>query len=112
MSSKTQQIKAILVSLGAADKLPLDLNELDASIFEPVLAGAIFPGEMKDQYVSLEVPAPGKDEILANIRVKLDDEGVVVDAFRPQQDGDTGEHFQEPIASTWKTYQMMEDGDE
>ena len=76
MSSRAQQIKDILVSLAVNDKLPQDLNELDPGIFEPALAGAVFPGEMKDRYVSLEVPA-GTD----SIRVKLDDEGVVVDAF-------------------------------
>ena len=108
------------MSLAAKDELPLDLTELDPSIFEPAFAGAVFPGDLKDRYVSLEVPAQEQDkcrktgqaEILVNIRVKLDDEGVVVDAFQPQQDGDTGEHFQEPVASTWKTYQMMKDGEE
>jgi hypothetical protein len=116
--SIAQQIKDILVSLAVQDKLPLDLTELDPGIFEPALAGAVFPGELKDRYVSLEVPdpsrfiGPGRNKILVNIRVKLDDEGVVVDAFQPQQDGDTGEHYQEPIATTWKTYQMMKDGEE
>ena len=126
MSSRTQQIKDILVSLAVADKFPLDLNELDPAVFEPAFAGAVFPGELKDRYVSLEVPIQVPDregcgntgrldtpmmDSTINIRVKLDDEGVVVDAFEPEQDKTTGEHYQEPIASTWKTYQMMKDGE-
>ena len=116
--SIAQQIKDILVSLAVKDELPLDLNELDPGIFEPALAGAVFPGELKDRYVSLEVPdpgrfvGPGQNKIMVNIQVKLDDEGVVVDAFQPKQDKATGEYYQEPIASTWKTYQMMKDGEE
>ena len=120
MTSRTQRIKDILVSLATADKLPLDLNELDPGIFEPALAGAVIPGELKDQYVSLEVPlkvtgcnlatrkgqAEAFNQLVSRkleIRVKLDDEGVVVDAFL---EGDS-----EPCASTWKTYQMMKDGE-
>jgi hypothetical protein len=107
MSSRTQQIKDILVSLAVADKLPLDLSELDPAVFEPALAGAVFPGYFKDRYVSLEVPA-GTD----CVQVKLDDEGVVIDAYLPKLDRARGEHYHEPCASTWKTYQMMEDGEE
>ena len=81
---------------------------------EPALAGAIFPGELKDRYVSLEVPL--KINIIIDgtkikqedrklfIQVKLDDEGIAIDA--------TLEGDNEPCASTWKTYQMMKDGEE
>jgi hypothetical protein len=37
------------------------------------------------------------------VQVKLDEEGVVIDAYTPKTD--------EPCASTWKTYQEMEDGE-
>jgi hypothetical protein len=113
-TSIAQQIKNILVSLAAADKLPLDMTELDPVVFEPALAGAVFPGDLKDRYVSLEVPlkinvfALGaklkQEDWKLFIQVKLDDEGMVIDA--------TLEGDNEPCASTWKTYQMMKDGEE
>jgi hypothetical protein len=105
-TSISQQIKDILVSLAVADKLPQDLNELDPGIFEPALAGAVFPGKLKDRYVSLEVPLKVTGQSIdrqLQIQVKLDDEGMVIDA--------TLEGDNEPCASTWKTYQMMKDGE-
>ena len=70
--------------------------------------------KLKNPYVSLEVPLIVSGTILntagrevkpkIQIQVKLDDEGVVVDAFL---DGNP-----DPIASTWSTYQMMKDGEE
>ena len=107
--SLSQQIKDVLVSLAVQDKLPQDFTELDPAVFDQVLQHAVVPGELKDRYVSLEVdipgflkgtPAPKKIQI----QVKLDDEGVVVDAFL--------EGNPDPIASTWSTYQMMKDGEE
>jgi hypothetical protein len=99
MSNHTKQIKDILINLAIEDKLPMDLNELDPSIFEPVFQGSIFLEDLKDRYVSLKVPAG-----VTKVQMKLDDEGVVLDAFI---DG-----CEEAYASTWKTYQMMEDGEE
>ena len=83
---------------------------------------SINPGKLKNPYVYLEVPLklnrsfirradagksggalPESDRKLL-IQVKLDDEGVVVDA--------TLEGDNEPCATTWKTYQMMKDGEE
>jgi hypothetical protein len=58
-------------------------------------------GLMKDPYVTLPVEVKGET---INIIVKLDDEGVVVDAFHEDDDSD-------PIASTWKLYQEMIDGE-
>jgi len=107
--SLAQQIKDVLVSLAVQDKLPQDLNDLDPAVFEQVLQQAVVPGELKDRYVSLEVPA-GTD----CVQVKLDDEGIVIDAFTPRQDKVTGEHYHEccdPCASTWKLYQEMRDGE-
>lgn len=97
--NRSQQIKDILIKLAIDDKLPSDLNDLDRSIFDKVFNGAVFPGSLKDQYVNLVVPKGTR-----TIQVKLDDEGVVIDAFNTKSE--------EPIASTWRTYQMMEDGDE
>ena len=94
----SQQIKDILIKLAVADNLPQDLNELDASIFDPVFNGAVFPSELKDRYVSLTIP---KDAV--RIQVKLEDEGVIVDAF-PHISG-------EACASTYKYYAEMEDGE-
>jgi len=105
--SLAQQIKDVLVSLAVQDKLPQDLNDLDPSIFKLAFAGAVFPGEMKDRYVSLEVPLKVTGQSIdrqLQIQVKLDDEGMVIDA--------TLEGDNEPCASTWKTYQMMKDGEE
>ncbi len=36
MNIKSKEIKEILIDLAINDKLPLDLNELDASIFDVV----------------------------------------------------------------------------
>jgi hypothetical protein len=116
--NRAKQIKEILIKMAIDATLPSDMNELDEHVFDTVFEGTVDPCELKDRYVSLEVPdpsrfvGPGRNKIMVNIRVKLDDEGVVVDAFQPRQDKDTGEYYQEPIATTWKTYQMMKDGEE
>lgn len=62
--------------------------------------------KLKDQYVHLRVPLKTvglKNDRTLDIQVKLDDEGVVVDAFL---EGDS-----EAVASTWKLYQEMIDGE-
>lgn len=66
---------------------------------------------LEDPYIRLVVDVPeGASRIL--VQVKLDDEGVVVDAFPADLSKSDDEiDATEPCASTWKLYQEMIDGD-
>ena len=55
--------------------------------------------KMLDRYVHLHLARPFPEGV--TITVKLDDEGVVVDAFS------TGELQEECLGSTWKLYSEM-----
>ena len=60
--------------------------------------------KMLDRYVYLHI-APSdieKEQTSMTIHVKLDDEGVVVDAWGQDEDGDEA-----VLATTWKTYNDM-----
>jgi len=63
--------------------------------------------KFKDPYIRLNLPEGSVNPDTA-IQVKLDDEGVVIDVYDLMEDPD----MTEPVATTWKTYAMMEEGEE
>lgn len=64
--------------------------------------------QFKDPYVLLDFEAPSKreDTVELSVRVKLDNEGVIIDIFNLADSEDDDP----PIASTKKTYHQMMTG--